>query len=117
MIQYNPLLDDILFWVQKRNETVNKFLLVGNKTYAKNTFKSDNVLRHKAFETACNSNYDESQRGLTSMVYQLFDRSTESGVNFMPNYQLANELHKRIIRELKKRKVYSSFKNNFGMLI
>ena len=29
-----------------------------------------------------------------------------------PNYQLANELHKPIIRKLKKRKVYSSFRDN-----
>ena len=27
-----------------------------------------------------------------------------------PNYQLANELHRQIIRKFKKRKVYSSFK-------
>ena len=30
----------------------------------------------------------------------------------MPNQQLANELHQPIIRKLKKRKVYSSFKDN-----
>ena len=30
----------------------------------------------------------------------------------MPNYQLANELHKQIIRKLKRRKVYYSFKDN-----
>ena len=29
-----------------------------------------------------------------------------------PNYQLANELHKPIIRKFKKRKVYSSFRDN-----
>ena len=28
-----------------------------------------------------------------------------------PNYQLANELHRHIIRKLKRRKVYSSFKD------
>ena len=28
------------------------------------------------------------------------------------NYQLANELHKPIIKRVKKRKVYSSFKDN-----
>ena len=31
MIEYNPLLGDILFWVHKINEIVNTFLLVGNK--------------------------------------------------------------------------------------
>ena len=30
----------------------------------------------------------------------------------MPNYQLANEHHKQIIRKLKRRKVYYSFKDN-----
>ena len=30
----------------------------------------------------------------------------------MPNQQLAEELHKPIIRKLEKRKVYSSFKEN-----
>ena len=30
----------------------------------------------------------------------------------MPNYQLANELHKQIIRKLKRRKAYYSFKDN-----
>ena len=30
----------------------------------------------------------------------------------MPNKQLANELHKLIIRKFKKRKVYCSFKDN-----
>ena len=30
----------------------------------------------------------------------------------MPNQQLANELHKPIIRKFKRRKVYSSFKDN-----
>ena len=29
-----------------------------------------------------------------------------------PNYQLANELHRQIIRKFKRRKVYSSFRDN-----
>ena len=35
-----------------------------------------------------------------------------SGIINEPNYQLANELHKPIITKFKKRKVYSSFKDN-----
>ena len=47
------------------------------------------------------------------MVYQFFDkRSSGSGIINEPNHQLADELHKPIIRKLKKRKVYSSFRNN-----
>ena len=30
----------------------------------------------------------------------------------MPNYQLANELHKQIIKKFKRRKVYYSFRDN-----
>ena len=43
------------------------------------------------------------------MVYKFFDKG--SGIN-EPNYRLANELHKPVIRKFLKRKVYSSFKDN-----
>ena len=49
------------------------------------------------------------------MVYKFFDKkSTGSSVNIPLefNEQLAKELHKPIIRKLKKRKVYSGFKDN-----
>ena len=47
------------------------------------------------------------------MVYKFFDKkSSGSGITNKLNYQLANELHKSIIKNLKKRKVYSSFKDN-----
>ena len=47
------------------------------------------------------------------MVYKFFDKkSSGSGIINEPNHQLADELHKLIIRKLKKRKVYSSFRNN-----
>ena len=47
------------------------------------------------------------------MVYKFFDKKSKgSGITNEFNYQLANELHKPIIRKLKKRKVYSSFKDN-----
>ena len=47
------------------------------------------------------------------MVYKFFDKkSTGSGMVNEPNYELANELHKPIIKKFKKRKVYSSFKDN-----
>ena len=46
------------------------------------------------------------------MVYKFLDKkSSGSGIN-EPNYQLANNLHKPIIRKVKKRKVYSSFRDN-----
>ena len=47
------------------------------------------------------------------MVYKFFDKKfRRSGVDAEPNYQLANELHKQIIRTFKSRKVSSSFKDN-----
>ena len=57
--------------------------------------------------------YDGYQRGLASMVYKFLDKkSSGSGFNAEPNYQLANELHKQITRKFKRRKVYSSFRDN-----
>ena len=49
------------------------------------------------------------------MVYKFFDKKSRGkGVNneIKQNNQLAEELHKPIIKKLKKRKVYSSFKGN-----
>ena len=47
------------------------------------------------------------------MVYKLFDKkSSGSGVATEPNYQLVNELHRKIIRKFKRQKVYSSFRDN-----
>ena len=76
--------------------------------------QSDNVLRDKAFKIASDPKYDGYQRGLASMVYKFFDKKSKgSGITTNEfNYQLANELHKPIIKKFKKRKVYSSFKDN-----
>ena len=48
------------------------------------------------------------------MVYTFFDSKVSgSGAKLIPeNEQLANELHKRIIRKFEKRRVYSTFKDN-----
>ena len=61
---------------------------------------ADKVLRDKAFNIDKNPKYDGYQRGLASF------KSTPQ------NEQLADELHKPIIRKFKKRKVYSAFKDN-----
>ena len=83
-----------------------------SKDLAKRT-QSDKVLRDKAFKIASDPKYDGYQRGLASMVYKFFDKkSSGSGVDAEPNYQLANELHRQIIRKFKRRKVYSSFRDN-----
>ena len=47
------------------------------------------------------------------MVYKFFDKkSSGGGISNESNYQLADELHKPIIRKFKKRKVYASFRDN-----
>ena len=80
---------------------------------------SDKILRDKAFNIAKNLKYDGYQRGLASMVYKFFDKkSADSSVNIdanksaFNNKKLAEELHKSIIRKLKKITVYSGFKDN-----
>ena len=48
------------------------------------------------------------------MVYKFFDKKSSGRglANNTENIQLANELHKPIIKKVNKRKVYSSFKDN-----
>ena len=74
--------------------------------------QSDKVLRDKAFEIVSDPKYDGYQRGLALMFYKFFDKKSSGSVIVNePNYQLANELHKPIIKKFKKRKVYSSFRD------
>ena len=42
----------------------------------------------------------------------LYKKSSRSGVDAEPNYLLANQLHRQIIRNWKRRKVYSLFRDN-----
>ena len=72
------------------------------KNLAKRTI-ADKVLRDKAFEIA-SQKYDGYQRGLASTVYNFFDNKLQgSGLaNNEENIQLADELHKPIIKKLKK---------------
>ena len=83
------------------------------KDFEKRSF-ADNVLRDKAFKIASDQKYDGYQRGLASMVYKFFHKKSQgSGVaNNNENAQLAEELHKPIIRKFEKRKLYSSFRDN-----
>ena len=58
--------------------------------------------------------YDGYQRGLASIVSKFFNKkSSGSGVaTIEPNHQLGNELQRQIIQKFKRRKVYSSFRDN-----
>ena len=96
---------------------------------------SDKILRDKAFNVAKNPKYDGYQRGLASMFNKFFDKKSASppnksvsgsGINTHANdkikqnqrpqgkatYQLAEELQKPIIRNYKKRTLYSRYKDN-----
>ena len=85
----------------------------GKSKYLIKRTQSDKVLGDKAFKVVSGPKYDGYQRGLASMASKCFDKtSSGSGVATGPNYQLANELHKQIIRNFKRRKVYSSFRDN-----
>ena len=81
---------------------------------------SDEVLRNKALNIAKNPKYDRYQTGVAAMAYKFFDKkSAGSGVNMHANKsafnngKLAEELHKQIIRNLKKRTVCSGFMRQY----
>ena len=102
-----------------RND-LDKACFQHDKTYGKckdleRRTQSDRVLKDKAFAIANNSKYNGYQRGLASMVYKFFNMKLKgTGIKniIKKNQQLANELHKPIIRKFEKRKVYSFFKDN-----
>ena len=76
---------------------------------------SDKILKDKAFNIARNLKYDGYQRGLACMHCDFLDKNSKgSGINIPLDFneQLAKELHKPIVRNLKKRTVYSGFKDN-----
>ena len=89
-----------------------------------NRTKADKVLRDKAYDIASNPEYDGYQRGLASIIYKFFDKKSTaepsslerigSGFRKLKDSSsiLANELHKPIIKNFDKRKVYSQFKDN-----
>ena len=83
---------------------------------------ADKTLKNRAFNIAKDPKDDGYQRGLASMVYKFFDKkSVGSGVvkiNLTPQtQQLAEELHKSIIRKFEKRKVHAALKIIFGVMI
>ena len=98
-----------------RNE-LDKTCFQHNSAYADHKYlinrtETDKVLRDKAHDIATNPEYDGYQRGLTSMVYKFFNK-TSTGSGIASSSILANELHKPVIKKFNKRKVYSQFKDN-----
>ena len=122
----------------KHEQRIQKFRETGDTNYIyKNeldkacfihdaAYSDCKILKNKAFDIAKDPKYDGYQRGLASMVYKFFDskvtspdkKSVGTGAKHVntkitpQNEQLAEELHKPIIRKFKKRKVYSAFKYN-----
>ena len=114
----------------KNKEKIIKFMLTGNTNYIYKTdldkayFQHDmaygenkdltkrtqleKVLRDKAFKIASNPKYDAYQSGLTSMVYEIFDknpkvsavRSSDLQIFKLSNQKLSDKLHKSITRTL-----------------
>ena len=75
----------------------------------------DKVLRDKASDFAKNPKYDVYQHGLASMVYKYFDKKSSGWTvknEIISDKDLAEELHKPIIRKFEKRKVHAPFADN-----
>ena len=67
-------------------------------------------MKDRSYEVPRNRNYDGYQRALASMVWNFFDE--KKGLRVGVNEQLAEELHKPVIKKFKRRKVYARFKDN-----
>ena len=87
---------------------------------------SDKVLRDRAFNIAKKPKQDEYQKGIVFIVYNFFDKKFAlladksaacSSIKNISNEKLAEELDKPIIRKFEQRKLLSSFKEIFGVLI
>ena len=93
----------------------------------------DKVLRDKAFNIAKNPKYDGYQRGIVSMGYKFFDKKTSGGDatrarsetlaarnksaiknENISNVELAEELHKAIIRKANKKSTLTFYKQYLG---
>ena len=112
----------------RHQQKINDFMkdgklshIVKNKldaaSFQQNSTRCDVVLKTKALKIATDPKVNGYQRSLAAMVYKFFDKITKGlGLNFvknpLDNEILAKELHKPIIKNFKRRKVYFSFKDN-----
>ena len=67
-------------------------------------------MKGRAYEIPINCNYNEYQISLASMVYKFFGKRTGSRISVTE--QLAEELHKPVIKKFKLRKVYARLKDD-----
>ena len=90
----------------KNKQKIQKFMKTGDTNYIYKNELDKGCFQH---EMAYGEYKDLEKR----MVYKFFDKKSKgTGIKSIPNQQLANELHKPIIRKFKKIKVYFSFKDN-----
>ena len=81
---------------------------------------SAKILSDKAFNIAKNPKYHRYQRGLASIVYKFFDKKPSGSCmknENISNKELAEELHKPIIRKLRKENFTHLLKTISGVLI
>ena len=113
--------------IQKFRETVNTMHIYQNeldkacfahntaysysKGFAKRTI-SDKILKDRAYEIVINSKDDGYQTGLVNILYNCFDKKTWLGAGASVNEELAQELHKPVIKNFKRWSVYARFKDN-----
>ena len=108
----------------KNKERIQKFKETGDTNYIyKNEFDKACFQHDTAYgdfkDLARRTTSDKVSRdkaGLASMVYKFFDKksagSSVANNEIKQNMQLAEELHKPVIRNFRKRKIYSEFKDN-----
>ena len=87
----------------------------GDFKYLNRRTAADKVLRDKTFNIAKDPKYNGYQHGLASMVYTSFDKKNYCGGiknENISNKELAEELHKLVIRKFNERKVQPPFIEN-----
>ena len=72
----------------------------------------DKILKDKAYGIPLNAKYDGYQRALAKIFYTFFDKKTGSKARSNLKEVLGPDLHKPVIKNFKKRKVYLRFKGN-----
>ena len=103
-------------------------MVYGDFKYLNRKTAANKVRLDKAFNIAKNPKYDGYQRGLTSIVYNFFDKkfasladksATRSGIKNkkVSKKELAEELHKPLIKNSRKEKYTHLLYTIFGVLI
>ena len=72
---------------------------------------SGKALKERAYEIAINPKSDGYHEELASMVYKFFDKNSGASVN----EELAQEIHRTIIKKFIRRKVQARFKDNIWL--